>query len=260
MQLLSADAPFTYAKSDALVEQCFQQLEKDGFCCLERAIAPGFLQGFKEQVREHVRKQGERYFSIVEPCKMPGSAFQTLFDFEPFIELLRSLSARAAGPQSVTKEPRPYTVLRVVAGPKGTEKSLMFHYDATVVTALIPLMIPEGAPNEAGDLVVMPNRRRIRRSALLNVLEKIVMQNGLTRLILARWLLRGGAEAHVRRLKPGNVYLFWGYRTLHANLSVRPHAVRATLLFHVGNPHTESTLTKLILRLRKVREARRLAA
>jgi hypothetical protein len=252
--------PFSYVRSDALVDQCFEALQNEGFHCLEGAVPAEYLAQCQEQVRELVREQGERYFSIVEPCKTPGSRFAPLFESESFYGLLRALSAKAAGQESIAGESSPYNVLRVVAGPQGTEKSMMFHYDATVVTALVPLLIPDGRPDEAGDLVVATNLRRIRASALFNVLEKIVMQNSIARLLLSRLLLRGGSEAHIRRLKPGNIYLFWGYRTLHANLSVKPNAVRSTLLFHVGNPHRSSPLVNMILWARKRREARRLVA
>ena len=43
-------------------------------------------------------------------------------------------------------------------------------------------------------------------------------------------------------LKPGNAYLFWGYRSYHATLPCRPGDSRATLIIHYGNLHRDSAL------------------
>lgn len=249
---------FAYDCSPDLVERCFAELESSGVCCLENAVPRQYLLACQAQVRTHVSVQGERYFSLIQPCKQPGSAFADLADSTSFRELLRALSVRAAGPACASGVDV-YNVLRVVAGPNGAERSLMFHYDATVITALVPLFIPDGPPREAGDLVALANLRPIRRSALVNVVEKALVQNTVSRKILEKILLRRGDDRHVRRLVPGNIYLFWGYRTLHANLPVKPNELRSTLLFHFGDPHRTSLLTRGILRLRKLRETRGLA-
>jgi len=61
-------------------------------------------------------------------------------------------------------------------------------------------------------------------------------------------------EKYAYLMKPGNVYLFWGYRSLHANLPVDPSYTRAPLLYHsscagdyirYGSIHIHSTVTDL---------------
>ncbi len=47
-------------------------------------------------------------------------------------------------------------------------------------------------------------------------------------------------------MKPGNIYLFWGYRSLHANLPVDPDYTRATMLYHFGDVHPKSIGNKFI--------------
>ncbi|HJE28492.1 MAG TPA: hypothetical protein K8U95_04800, partial [Pseudomonas nitrititolerans] len=58
------------------------------------------------------------------------------------------------------------------------------------------------------------------------------------------------------QLVPGNLYLFWGYRTLHANEPCDPVSRRATAIFHYGDPHAGSLATRLILKLNQRRAAR----
>ena len=50
----------------------------------------------------------------------------------------------------------------------------------------------------------------------------------------ARVMARPGSQqrfgAKTLRIVPGNVYLFWGYQTLHANEPCLPTSLRATAL------------------------------
>ena len=39
------------------------------------------------------------------------------------------------------------------------------------------------------------------------------------------------------KMVPGNLYLFWGYRSVHTNEPCDPASIRATALFHYANPH-----------------------
>jgi len=43
---------------------------------------------------------------------------------------------------------------------------------------------------------------------------------------------------------PCNLYFFWGYRTVHANEACDPDKIRATALFHFGDPHANSGLRR----------------
>src|SRR5690606_37384026 len=102
-------------------------------------------------------------------------------------------------------------------GKTGIKQSHQYHYDATVITGLMPLFIPDGEPGTAGDLIVFPNLRRIRKWVLVNLFEKVLLQNKLASLILRKESVRRLMGGKRVRLKPGNLYLFWGYRTLHGN-------------------------------------------
>jgi hypothetical protein len=59
-----------------------------------------------------------------------------------------------------------------------------------------------------------------------------------------QFLLRHAFRSGLLKLKqirmvPGNLNLFWGYRSVHANEACDPDKIRATALFHFGDPHAD---------------------
>jgi hypothetical protein len=253
--------PFVFELTSDIENTLYQQLEATGFACLESIICPEYLLKCQKHIDELIEIHGARYFSLIQPWKDDKSAFAPIASNRQFIKLLSNLCERSAGEECV-KDFDIYNVLRVIAGPHKTnnKQSFKFHYDATVITALMPLCLPKGVPtNEAGHLIAIPNFRPLRHSVILNLLEKSFLQNSWTGRYLGKKLLRYPDERHIFRLKPGNLYFFWGYRTLHANLPVRSNSVRATMLFHFGDPHKNSLITKCVLAIRRFREQRNLS-
>lgn len=151
--------------------------------------------------------------------------------------------ASARSPRKIAEAEEIETCLRVLAGPERAATSFAFHYDATVNTMLVPLFIPEAGAGQSGELIVFPNWRPLRRSALMNIADKFIVQNPL----YPKRMERKSKRAHEKysvALKPGNVYLFWGYRTYHGNGPCAANTLRATLLVHYGDPHHGSPLIK----------------
>ena len=245
-------SPLNFVATPDYLDNVAQKLDQDGVVCIENAIDPENMITWTGQLQRHLGQQGQRYFSIIEPWRDNGSAYADLARDENFRALLVGLTSR--GNPGRQDDSDTYNVLRVIAGPNGGDHSLQFHYDASVVTVLIPLAIPDGKPEESGDLIAYPNRRPVRKSSLMNLLDKMMIQNPLARIYWKRRIMNRTDNSNIVRLKPGNIYLFWGYRTLHANLGCKPNSLRATLLFHHGDPHAGSMVTNLIKWTRRVRE------
>ena len=148
-----------------------------------------------------------------------------------------------------------FQVLRCLKGDSGQKESFRYHFDAYVVTALVPIEIPKSG-RWRGDLLMYPNIRRVCSSVIVNLLEKALAQNRGTQSLLSTSLVRRIFPPRKLRMTPGNVYFFWGYRCLHANEPCEPDKLRATALFHFGNPHAGSRLTRFIETRRAHREAR----
>jgi hypothetical protein len=235
------------------------ELDEKGFVCIENAIDPAWIERAQAYVHSLVEQKGKRYFALNWLSRDRGTPPQELTDDPQMRGLMENL-AQIGCPKAKLDE-EIYTGLRVVAGSTGVERSLLYHYDKHVITALAPILIPEGPKRWAGELIVFPNRRGYRRFALFNIIEKAIVQSNWYRNRVTRKLAAGDLP-NVKYLKPGNLYLFWGYRTYHSNFPVADDMVRATMLLHYGDPHPGSLILKArtLLQLRGERRIAERAA
>lgn len=225
------------------------ELDDKGFVCIENALDPAWIDRAQAYVNGLVAQKGRRYFALNWLSRNQGTPPQELTDDPAMRRLLTRLAQ--IGRPTARLDGEIYTGLRVVAGSTGDERSLLHHYDKHVITALAPILIPEGPKRRAGELIVFPNRRGYRRFALFNIIEKAIVQSRWYRNRITR-KLAAGDSSNVKYLKPGNLYLFWGYRTYHSNFPVAGDMVRATMLLHYGDPHPGS----LVLKARTVLQVR----
>jgi hypothetical protein len=242
-----------------LRDQAIEALDQQGVFVLDDVISPALIAQAQQFVQAQLELHGRRYFSLYNPWKLPGSPLHAVGGNPDVVKFLSDLAVVGCNEDAV-KDFELYNVLRVLTGAKGLDHSFDFHYDGTVITMLMPIFIPDGPPHESGDLAVYPNRRPMRDSALFNVVEKAFIQNKFTQSYFVKNVTSHNTEAQIIRLKPGSLYFFWGYRTLHANFPCLPENLRATALFFFGDPHPTSWLTKGALAFRKWRETRNLAA
>ena len=239
-----------------MVDDVVDRLDRDGFVCLPDIIADDWLEQARAHVNALLAANGERYFSIVRPADEAGSPAEELVSDPEIQPFLKALTQRVC-PAGVIEDGDVYNVLRIISGPKGESGSLQFHYDASVVTALIPIFMPHNAPGQSGELITFPNQRPFRRSVVTNMVEKLAVQNELYRKRTTRAYERK-PEDFTQLLYPGNIYLFWGYRTYHGNLPCAPNSLRATMLLHYGNPHGNNALLRVVRSGRRMVEALRL--
>lgn len=239
----------------ALVPRTAAALDRDGFACLEGAVSMDWVESARNHVRAHLDRHGQKFFSLIRPGDDAGSPFDRLVHDPAVVDLLRGLTS-AACPRGLPESGDIYNVLRVIAGPGGTSGSCEFHFDASVVTLLVPIFMPDPAKGPSGELITFANRRPYRRFAIANLAEKALVQNRLAWRRTAQELPAN--DSNVRLLQPGNMYLFWGYRTYHGNLPCAPDTLRATLLLHYGDPHGNTPLMRSVKRLRRMVEVRRL--
>ncbi|MHC2433177.1 hypothetical protein [Bradyrhizobium sp. USDA 4451] len=231
------------------------ELDQKGFVCIENAIDPAWIERAQGYVHGLVEQKGKRYFALNWLSRNEGTPPQELTG-DPQMRRLLTRLAQIGCPRAKLDE-EIYTGLRVVAGRTGDERSLLYHYDKHVITALAPILIPDGPKRRAGELIMFPNRRGYRRFTFLNIVEKAITQSNWYRNRVTRALAEGDLP-NIKYLKPGNLYLFWGYRTYHANFPVASDAVRATMLLHYGDPHPASLLLKANT-VRQNRDERRIA-
>ena len=180
-----------------------------------------------------VERSGDEYVDFRGFDNLAGSGLEELGRSPRFVTLMHALFEQGTGLVPVRQNF--YPVLRCLIGTLGQRHSMVFHYDSYVITALIPIVVP--AQGRRGDLLIFPNTRKLRSTYLINVVDKMLLGNALAQMVL-RACVNTRRLAPVRvTMCPGHLYLFWGYRSIHTNEPCDPDKLRATALFHYGNPH-----------------------
>lgn len=220
------------------ISQLVRELETKGFGCIPNYIAQDDLLRMQHFVSSAIESAGNEYVHFNGPDAVSGSGLEELARSEEFTRLIHNLYEQGTGKRADKEEF--YQVLRCLSGATGQKNSLIFHYDSYVVTALIPIHIP--AEGLAGDLLMYPNTRKIRSSYVSNAVDKVLLDNPLTqRLLRSRVTAKRMGPMRIK-MQPGNLYFFWGYRSIHTNEPCDPDKVRATALFHYKNPHRKPAL------------------
>ncbi len=210
------------------------EMDRRGYGRIEGFLGAADLDRMRGFVRRAVEGAGGEYVGFTGPEAVAGSSLDDLAASGRFRDLCRRVYEAGMGAQG--PEVEFHQVLRCLSGGSAASHSMNFHYDSYVVTALLPIEIPtEGAK---GDLLMWPNTRRVRRSYAANLVDKVLLDNPVTQAGLRALASRDRLTRIT--MVPGDLYLFWGYRSIHANEACDPDKVRATALFHYANPHAGS--------------------
>jgi hypothetical protein len=231
--------------SDQTVRGLVAEVEQTGFAVLPEFISPETLRKLQEFVVATVQAAGGEYTVLNGKGAVAGTLLAELPDHPAFRSLARRIyevaTSSAAPDQSI------YQVLRCLAGETGRKESFTFHFDSYVVTMLLPILIP--TVGRRGHLVMAPNLRPIRSSYVWNLRDKIFIDNGLTQFALRHLYQSSVLKMKRVELTPGNLYIFWGYRTLHMNEPCEIENIRATAILHFGDPHGDSPLRRAMGRV-----------
>ncbi|AHF66954.1 MULTISPECIES: hypothetical protein [Pseudomonas] len=239
---------------DALqIQHLANDIDAQGFTTLTNILSDTDLEQLRAFTDSQASKHPGEYFAYHGEKSLGESLLASLWSDPTFKQLMASLYRHAALQESPSEQIFP--VLRCIQGSQGVRESNCFHFDASLVTALIPIYIPVDG-EECGDLMLFTNARKLRNNVARNVVEKALLQNRFSRWLTCAAINRGWLRPTVLKLQPGNIYLFWGYRSLHANQPCSPGLKRATAILHFGDPHSGSTLTRLILGMNQGRAAR----
>ena len=234
-----------------------RRMDAEGVVCLENAASPAWLDAVRNSVTDSIARHGDSDFHLSVPDEDTDSPVHDLLGSPEVQTLFRDLTD-AAWPRANRADDRIRHVFRVLTGTTRAETPMLFHYDAYAVTMLVPIFIPESADGQSGELIALRNHRPFRRTLTAHVVDKLRTQNRFFRKRVLR-RVRTEPDRYVVDLKPGNVYLFWGYRTFHGNLPCAPGLLRTTLIVNFGEPHPHSPALAAARALsRGRREARRM--
>ena len=230
--------------SDAQIKSLIKAIDSDGYAVLPDWANAAQLTDLQGLVTQAVAAAGNDYVALSGRQAVKGT---TLYDWggsRDFMDLCRRITEGATGERS--SDTTLTQTLRCLTGNGGRKESLIFHYDSFVLTTIMPICMPEDG--ERGDLLMLPNRRPLRRSYAHNLMDKLLVDNKWVQRYLKKKFADDGETFTRISMQPGHLYLFWGYRSLHTNLPVAENALRATAVFHYHNVHGSSSLAS---RLRK---------
>lgn len=239
-------ATVSAASAQALAES----MDESGVGILHHIVPDAILAQLRSFVAQQVEQHCGQYFGFEGNAWIAGTCLRPLFEDAGLHALLRCLYERKM--RTSPPSDRIFPVLRVLTGTHGLRHAHNFHYDSYVVTVLLPVLIPNGPGEPPGHLVMFPNLRDARRFAVVNILEKLVVEKLLKR-IWRTPRVQQCLSAKIVPLTPGNIYFFWGMRSLHANQACLPCSVRSTVLLHFGDPHEGSVFKGLSQRLHAMR-------
>ncbi len=146
-----------------------------------------------------------------------------------------------------------YSVLRVLHNKRIKKESYNFHFDAHIITLLVPIIIPNRDNSENGHLMISPNLRKNTKSITKNIIQKIFYQF-LIKIFSRKKFVMKLLKLKKIILKPGSMLIFNGFRSLHGNLEVDEKDTRATLLIHFYDQFYNSKLVQFNREMRIKKE------
>jgi len=224
--------------SDETVRSLVDDMNRDGVAVIPDYVQSADLRDLQGFVQNAVEGAGGQYVVFNGKESVSGTLLERLsesLEFQSLIRRIFELGTSLPPPsQSI------YQVLRCLAGETGVNEAFIFHFDSYVVTMLLPIIIP--TMGKQGHLLMAPNLRKERRFYVLNLIDKILLDNKVTQALLRKAHSSGWLKFKKVRMVPGSLYMFWGYRSLHTNEACDIENIRSTALFHFGDPHADSAL------------------
>jgi len=232
--------------TDAEVARIATEIDRRGYSTINNFVSDAELKPIRAIARAAVEEAGGEFVFIRGTDDFAGTVLSELPQSAAFKDLCRRLYELEVG--KTAPEVKFYQTFRCLRGTTGQSRrhSYAFHYDGFILTALLAVAVPEEGLR--GDLVIVPNARGIRRSYPLSALENFLIKTPLANFILRAVTRRRILETVAIKLQPGNMYFFWGYRSLHANAAIGERALRVTALFHYGDPYQNDKISKLLRR------------
>ena len=229
------------------IDNLKSEIEHKGYTVLRSFVNNKELKVLKNLVDKKIVENNNQYFFL--STKNSKNTILNNKDFLKKNELLLKKLVNAYK-FSNRKNEKLYKVLRVVTGKKSEEVSLDYHFDSHLLTLLIPIYIPKRKGSNNGHLIIFKNFRSLTFNFIKNIIQKLIFQSSFFKYILNKGIIKG----QILKLKPGNAYIFNGFRTLHTNLDINEKDIRATMLVHYYDIFQESYLLKKNRELRNIKE------
>jgi hypothetical protein len=230
------------------------QLDRHGVVCLRDVFSAEWLEALRVLVTDNITNHGDGDFLIPQADHDIGSPAHRLVS-DSALRKLFSETARLRFPKvDAAQDIQCGITVRAGTGPK--VRSNLFHYDASVLTMVVPIFLPRAAVGTCGELAAFGNKRPFRRFVASHLLDMVMTYRAAYRRRITKAVL-DAPEKYIVDFQPGDACMFWGYRTYHGNLACAPGLLRATLVLQYGEVHAGSRAMGLVWRLGRSRRALR---
>ena len=134
---------------------------------------------------------------------------------------------------------------------KKTDEYFSFHYDAFINTIIIPININnENKSNFSMSLELIPNYRKLTSSMILNLIQKLLIQNKLFKFFSNTIFFKFFFKSKNVKINFDEILIFNGFRTLHSHSisTDNTEKEKARLIIHVYNPFINNKLDRIIFK------------
>jgi hypothetical protein len=200
-------------------------LEGDGLATLDSFLDPAFL----SQLQASIAPLTARCYAGGKRRPLIGGDLEgTLFYEVTFSRFILQLANDLLSGFDVHLEPQDaHPVLNILTGAEGQDQVKDWHFDATYLTIVMPVIVPSPAAGQDGKFRIWPNVRQFSQNKMLDRVYR-----NLARLNIVRRAVRNFAV----NLIPGNLYFFYGFRCYHGVGELDPNQLRAVCLMNYGGP------------------------
>lgn len=235
-----------------MIENLLKKLNNKGYCCIENILSNQEIENLQNIVKQNLRTNNNNSFFL-----MNEKLDNTFVNEENFLKKFYDIFFEFSKKENLKnyKNRKIFKNLRVISQSKMHSTSYDFHFDAHQYTILVPIIIPEsGNDNTNGNLILFPNLRKKTNNLILNIMQKLFFQNKVIKKILQYISSKNFIKKEILKFKIGNIYIFNGFRSLHANQPVKKGFTRATLLLHFYDVFEDSKIIQLNRNMRKLIE------
>ena len=235
-----------------MINDCLDNLNKQGFHCFNNFINQKEQSELEKIVSNHIYKNNNKSFFL-----MDKGFDKTFINSDSFLDKFYKLFYGLSKNENLSsyRKQKIFKNLRVISQSKMHSTSFDFHFDAHQYTILVPIIIPDtGNQNTNGNLILFPNLRKKTKSLLINIIQKNIFQNKISKTILKYLSHKNLIKKKIIKFNKKDIYLFNGFRSLHGNQPVLEGHIRATLLLHFYDNFHNSKLVKLNRSYRKLIE------
>ena len=229
------------------IENILNDLEEKGYFYSDKIIDNKDLKNLQNIVNHKLKEYGQKNFWLNDDILR-----STYANDDEFNNKIKRILINICEKYNLHDHDKHdlYKVVRVITGKNQKIESHKYHFDAHFLTVLIPIYIPNKENSGNGDLVIFSNLRKITNNLYINIFQKLLFQNFISRKLLSNDFGKKLFKYKKLKLIPGCLYIICGFRTLHGNIEIGENDLRATLLIHFYDIFKNSKLIEFNRKLK----------